>query len=51
MAPSASVLSELVPVLHLSDDQRDQLFELAGKEAGRVRRRAPQKAHPGCVPC
>ncbi|MFF4349441.1 helix-turn-helix domain-containing protein [Streptomyces sp. NPDC001530] len=46
MAPSASVLSELVRVLHLSDDQRDQLFELAGKEAGRARRRAPQKAHP-----
>ncbi|MGW6907947.1 helix-turn-helix domain-containing protein [Streptomyces sp. NPDC054940] len=46
MAPSASVLAELVRVLHLSDDQRDHLFELAGKEAGRARRRAPQKAHP-----
>ncbi|MFE0521370.1 helix-turn-helix domain-containing protein [Streptomyces sp. NPDC058954] len=46
LAPSTSVLSELVRVLHLSDDQRDHLFELAGKEAGRARRRAPQKAHP-----
>ncbi|MFI7501813.1 helix-turn-helix domain-containing protein [Streptomyces sp. NPDC049687] len=45
-APSASVLAELVRVLHLSDDQRDHLFELAGKEVGRARRRAPQKAHP-----
>lgn len=45
-APSSSVLAELVRVLHLSDDQRDRLFELAGKEAGRARRRAPQKAHP-----
>ncbi|GAA2761954.1 helix-turn-helix domain-containing protein [Streptomyces paradoxus] len=46
MTPSASVLSELVRVLHLSDDQRDHLFELAGREAGGTRRRAPQKAHP-----
>ncbi|MEU2778284.1 helix-turn-helix transcriptional regulator, partial [Streptomyces sp. NPDC007162] len=46
IAPSASVLAELVRVLHLSDDQRDHLFELAGKEVGRARRRAPQKAHP-----
>lgn len=46
MAPSASVLSELVRVLHLSDDQRDHLFELAGRDVGRARRRAPQKAHP-----
>ncbi|MER6425993.1 helix-turn-helix transcriptional regulator [Streptomyces sp. NPDC001137] len=47
MVPSASVLSELVRVLHLSDDQRDHLFELAGRETGRApRRRAPQKAHP-----
>lgn len=46
LTPSASVLSELVRVLHLSDAQRDQLFELAGREAGRARRRAPQKAHP-----
>ncbi|MER5659783.1 helix-turn-helix domain-containing protein [Streptomyces mirabilis] len=46
MTPSTSVLSELVRVLHLSDAQRDQLFELAGREAGRARRRAPQKAHP-----
>ncbi|MFF4510455.1 helix-turn-helix domain-containing protein [Streptomyces mirabilis] len=45
-APSACVLSELVRVLHLSDDQRDLLFELAGTEVGGARRRAPQKAHP-----
>ncbi|MFF3376645.1 helix-turn-helix domain-containing protein [Streptomyces sp. NPDC002680] len=45
-APSASLLSELVRVLHLSDEQRDQLFELAGREAGGARRRAPQRAHP-----
>ncbi|MER5435842.1 helix-turn-helix transcriptional regulator [Streptomyces sp. NPDC002588] len=45
-APSASVLAELVRVLHLSDNQRDHLFELAGKSAGQARRRAPQKAHP-----
>lgn len=51
MSPSASVLSELVRALHLSDDQRDRLFELAGREAGGARRRAPQKAHPGCIPC
>ncbi|WP_460063009.1 helix-turn-helix domain-containing protein [Streptomyces sp. YKOK-I1] len=44
--PSACLLSELVRVLHLSDDQRDRLFELAGREAGAARRRAPQKAHP-----
>ncbi|MEU6146880.1 helix-turn-helix domain-containing protein [Streptomyces sp. NPDC047081] len=43
---SASVLSELVRVLHLSDDHRDRLFELAGREPGGARRRAPQKAHP-----
>ena len=46
ITPSAAVLSELVRVLHLSDDQRDQLFELAGKDGGGPRRRAPQKAHP-----
>lgn len=51
MTPSASVLSELVRVLHLSDDQRNRLFELARREAGGARRRAPQKTHPGCVPC
>ncbi|MFF7468124.1 helix-turn-helix domain-containing protein [Streptomyces sp. NPDC008092] len=46
ITPSAAVLSELVRVLHLSDEQRDQLFELAGKGAGGPRRRAPQQAHP-----
>ncbi|MFC3575289.1 helix-turn-helix domain-containing protein [Streptomyces yaanensis] len=29
MTPSACVLSELLRVLHLSDDQRDHLFEPA----------------------
>lgn len=51
MTPSASVLSELVRALHLSDDQRDRLFELAGRRpAGRggvLRRRRT----PGCIPC
>jgi transcriptional regulator with XRE-family HTH domain len=47
MIPSASVLSDLVRVLHLSDDQRDHLFELAGRQdAGGARRRAPRKASP-----
>lgn len=46
VTPSASVLSALVRVLHLGDDQRDHLFELAGKDISRSRRRAPQKAHP-----
>lgn len=47
MIPSAGVLSELVRVLHLSDDQRDHVFELAGRAAvGGARRRAPQKPHP-----
>ncbi|MGW1618929.1 helix-turn-helix domain-containing protein [Streptomyces sp. NPDC002172] len=46
ITPSAAVLSELVRVLHLSDAQRDHLFELAGKDAGGSRRRTAQKAHP-----
>lgn len=46
MPPSASVLAVLAPVLRLSDDQRDYLFELAGKERARPRRRAGQKVQP-----
>ncbi|MFF5140400.1 helix-turn-helix transcriptional regulator [Streptomyces sp. NPDC013157] len=46
ITPSAAVLSDLVRVLHLSDAQRDHLFELAGKDAGGPRRRTAQKAHP-----
>ncbi|WBO64588.1 helix-turn-helix domain-containing protein [Streptomyces camelliae] len=46
VSPSASVLSALVRVLRLGDDQRDHLFELAGRDNSRPRRRAPQKADP-----
>lgn len=46
VTPSVHVLSDLVRVLHLGDDQRDRLFQLAGREAGPARRRAAQKAHP-----
>lgn len=46
VTPSASVLSALVRILHLGDDQRDHLFELAGRDISRPRRRAPQKVHP-----
>lgn len=46
LQPSTPVLSTLVRVLHLSDDQRDYLFELAGKQTARPRRRAAQKVRP-----
>ncbi|WP_406480902.1 helix-turn-helix domain-containing protein [Streptomyces sp. NBC_01615] len=46
MRPSAPVLATIARVLHLGDDQRDYLFELAGKEAGRPRRRSVQKIQP-----
>lgn len=46
MPPSAFVLAAIAPVLRLSDDQRDYLFELAGKERARPRRRAGQKVQP-----
>ncbi|MBE9373753.1 helix-turn-helix domain-containing protein [Saccharopolyspora sp. HNM0983] len=42
IAASASVLGALARVLHLDDDQRDYLSELAGKEAVRPRRRTRQ---------
>ncbi|MEU6646846.1 helix-turn-helix transcriptional regulator [Saccharomonospora sp. NPDC046836] len=44
--PSESVLAALAPVLRLSDDQRDYLFELAGKEQARPRHQARQRAQP-----
>lgn len=44
--PSASVLASLAHVLHLSDHQRDHLFELVGRPRARHRRPAAQKAHP-----
>jgi transcriptional regulator with XRE-family HTH domain len=46
ITPSASVLAALVRVLQLNDDQRDYLYELAGREVSRPRRRAPQKVQP-----
>ncbi|MET7354096.1 helix-turn-helix domain-containing protein [Streptomyces mirabilis] len=44
--PSTSVLAALAQVLHLSDHQRDHLFELGGRQRARHRRPAAQKAHP-----
>ena len=44
--PSASVLGTLAHALHLSDQQRDRLFELADRQRARHRRPAAQKAHP-----
>jgi transcriptional regulator with XRE-family HTH domain len=44
--PSAPVLAALVRVLHLNNDQRDHLFELAGRQAARPRRQAAQKVQP-----
>ncbi|AJE83820.1 transcriptional regulator [Streptomyces albus] len=43
---SAPVLNALARVLHLSDEERDYLFELAGKEAAKPRRRPAQKVQP-----
>ena len=43
---SAQVLSTIARVLQLDDDQRDYLFELAGKDTARPRRRARQKVQP-----
>ncbi|MER6785111.1 helix-turn-helix domain-containing protein [Streptomyces sp. NPDC000658] len=44
--PSASVLAVLSRVLHLSDHQRDHLFQLAGRHGTRHRRPTAQKPHP-----
>jgi transcriptional regulator with XRE-family HTH domain len=43
--PSASVLAALAQVLRLADDQRDHLFELAGRRSVRPGRRAAPKVH------
>ncbi|WP_328505490.1 helix-turn-helix transcriptional regulator [Streptomyces sp. NBC_00391] len=44
--PSAVVLATLVRVLHLDDEQRDYLFELAGEVGVKVCRRPAQKVQP-----
>src|SRR5689334_20746256 len=44
--PSASVLAALARSLHLGDDQRDHLLEIAGRKTGRPHRRAVQKVRP-----
>ncbi|MEU5045929.1 helix-turn-helix domain-containing protein [Streptomyces griseorubiginosus] len=46
VGPSAAVLTTLVRVLHLDDEQRDWLFELAGEAGVRVCRRPAQKVQP-----
>ncbi|OKJ75998.1 XRE family transcriptional regulator [Streptomyces sp. TSRI0107] len=46
MQASAPVLDTLARVLHLDDDQRAYLFQLAGKTAHRTRRRGRQKVQP-----
>ncbi|PZG52817.1 transcriptional regulator [Spongiactinospora gelatinilytica] len=43
---SAPVLDVLARVLHLNDDERAYLFELAGRDAARPRRQAAQKVRP-----
>ena len=43
---SASVLAALARVLRLGDDQREYLYELAGRNLVRPRRRAAQKIRP-----
>jgi transcriptional regulator with XRE-family HTH domain len=44
--PSAPVLATLAQVLILGADQRDHLFELAGRQAARPRRQATQRVRP-----
>ncbi|MFJ3804342.1 helix-turn-helix domain-containing protein [Streptomyces sp. NPDC090088] len=44
--PSGPVLEALVRVLHLSDGQRDHVFQLAGKDSTRPRRQRVQKVWP-----
>ncbi|MEU5954500.1 helix-turn-helix domain-containing protein [Streptomyces sp. NPDC047525] len=46
MQPSVHVLQTLVRVLHLEDDQRDYLLDLAGKSGARPRTMARQKVQP-----
>ncbi|MFJ4947058.1 helix-turn-helix domain-containing protein [Streptomyces sp. NPDC088760] len=44
--PSAPVLATLARVLHLNDDERDRLFQLAGRQTARPRREAVQQVQP-----
>ncbi|MEU4011404.1 helix-turn-helix domain-containing protein [Streptomyces pseudogriseolus] len=44
--PSAPVLDTLARVLHLDDEQRTHMYNLAGRISERPVRRAAQKAHP-----
>ncbi|MCG7210114.1 helix-turn-helix domain-containing protein [Streptomyces arenae] len=44
--PSGPILQVLTHVLHLNDDQRGQLFELASKDSARPRRHRVQKVQP-----
>ncbi|MDT0572759.1 helix-turn-helix domain-containing protein [Streptomyces sp. DSM 3412] len=46
MQASAPVLDTLARVLHLDDDERGYLFQLAGKTTTRARRRGVQKVQP-----
>jgi transcriptional regulator with XRE-family HTH domain len=46
MPASQGVLDTLARALHLDDDQRAYLYELAGKGVARPRRAAPQKVRP-----
>ncbi|UUU19777.1 helix-turn-helix domain-containing protein [Streptomyces sp. DSM 40750] len=46
MQASAPVLDTIARVLHLDDDERDYLFQLAGKTTVRTRRRGVQKVQP-----
>ncbi|MGW4877699.1 helix-turn-helix domain-containing protein [Streptomyces sp. NPDC004262] len=46
MQASAPVLNTLARVLHLDDDQRTYLFQLAGRPSDRPARRSAQKAQP-----
>ncbi|MBA2952061.1 helix-turn-helix domain-containing protein, partial [Streptomyces sp. PSKA28] len=46
MQASAPVLDVLARVLHLDDDERGYLFQLAGKTSTRARRRGMQKVQP-----
>ncbi|MFF7167049.1 helix-turn-helix domain-containing protein [Streptomyces sp. NPDC008086] len=46
MQASAPVLDTLARVLHLDDDERGYLFQLAGKSTPRTRRRGRQRVQP-----
>ncbi|MEU1535032.1 helix-turn-helix domain-containing protein [Streptomyces fagopyri] len=46
MRASAPVLTTLARVLHLDDDERAYMFEVAGRPSEQPARRAPQRAQP-----